>query len=301
MNTNFIHQYFYLWYAALAIPLWALIIYKKKKSRVEIIYMGILFGTAALALDRYCFFYDYWQPPTIFNGFNLESFLCGFFLGGISAKSYELFFNKEYHTQKSPDPLFVLALFLGGVFYYMVLLGLFHLNSVDILVCIGLTWVMLFLLIDPSLFKMCIWSGVIMVGLSICLYTIVLAIYPSAIQEIWLTNNLKGVFIFNVPIEEYYFFFSFGCVGSIMYKVATGAIKERSCFKLSKRINVWSPNSNRLNRKYIEQRSKPYKSKLLEWLRPFHIPLLLLLLVIGRMVIFGDDGIPVGQIFNLFR
>jgi hypothetical protein len=301
MKSNFIHQNYYLWSVALVIPLWAFIIYKKKKSRVEIIYMGILCGTCALALDRYCSFYDYWQPPTIFNNFNFESFLYGFFFGGISTKIYELFFSKEYYAQKGPNPLLIVIIVFGSVFSYVVLLGLFHLNSVDIYVFILLTWVILFLLIDSGLYRICIWSGVIMIGINICWYTVVLLIYPSAIREIWMTNNLKGLFILNIPVEEHYFIFSLGCIGSIMYKVVTGSIKKRPYLTLSKRFKVLSRKSDLLINNNDARQSKPSMYILLEWVKPFSLPFLLLLLVIGRMVIFGDDRVPASRIFNLFR
>ncbi len=38
---------------------------------------------------------------------------------------------------------------------------------------------------------------------------------------------------------------------------------------------------------------------ILEWLKPYRLPLVLLVLVIGRIVVFGDARIPVGRIFNL--
>ncbi len=226
MKTNLIHQYYYLWSVALIIPLWAFIIYKKKKSTVEIIYMGILCGTSALTLDKYCSFYDYWRPPTIFDSINFESFLYGFFLGGISTKIYELIFKKEYIAEKKPNSLFVLAIVFGSVFLYVVFLGLFRFKSVDIYVFILLICVILFLLISRSLYGICIWSGLIMTGLNICWYALMLAIYPAMIQEIWLTNNLGGLFIFSVPVEEHYYIFSIGCFGSIMYKVVTGTVTK---------------------------------------------------------------------------
>ena len=37
---------------------------------------------------------------------------------------------------------------------------------------------------------------------------------------------------------------------------------------------------------------------LFELFKPYRVPLVLLLLVLGRMVIFGDAVIPVGEIFN---
>lgn len=224
MVTKFIHQYYYLWSVALIIPLWVFIVYKKKKSRVEIIYMGILCGTSALTLDKYCSFNDYWRPPTIFDTINFESFLYGFFLGGISTKIYELLFNKEYIAQKSPNSLFVLTIMFGSVFLYVIFLGLFSLNSVLIYIGILLIWIILFLLINRRLYRLCICSGIIMIGLNMCWYAVMLAIYPSAIQDIWLTDNLSGLLIFNVPIEEHYYIFSFGCVISIMYKILTKTV-----------------------------------------------------------------------------
>ncbi len=182
-------------------------------------------------------------------------------------KSMNYFSTKNIIPKKARTPSLSWLLFLAVSCLYVALLGLFQLNSVDIYVYILLMWVILFLLIDASLFRMCIWSGVIMIGLNICWYTVVLTIYPSAIQKIWLTNNLKGLSLFNVPIEEHYYIFSLGCVGSIMYKVATGTIKKRPYLKLSKRFNVWSPKSDRLNSNNDAQRSKPYMPNLLEWLK----------------------------------
>ncbi len=222
MKADYIHQFYYLWSVALIIPLWAFIIYKKKKSRNEIIYMGILFGTGAMGLDKYCSFYDYWRPPTIFHSINFESFLYGFFLGGISTKIYELLFKKEYNSQKNPNSLFVMAIVISSVFLYMALLGLFRLNSVDIYVAIMVMWVMVFLLIKRGLFRVAILSGFFMALLNFCWYAIILTIYPDAIQKIWLNNYLSGLSIINVPIEEHYYVFSLGCFGSIMYKVVAG-------------------------------------------------------------------------------
>lgn len=37
-----------------------------------------------------------------------------------------------------------------------------------------------------------------------------------------------------------------------------------------------------------------------EFPRPYRLPLFFFLLVVGRMVIFGDDQIPVGRIFQTY-
>jgi hypothetical protein len=293
MKTDFIHQFYYLWSVALLIPFWAFIIYKKKKSRIEMIYMGIIFGTGALGLDKYCSFYDYWRPPTIFDSFNFESFLYGFILGGISTKIYELVFKKDCDPQRNANSLFVLVVVLISVLLHMTLLGLFRLNSVDIYVVIMVIWVMVFSLIKRRLFIVSIMSGLLMTVLNFCWYAVIVAIYPDAIQNIWLTQHLSGLSIFNVPIEEHYYIFALGCFGSILFKVAAGSdirVRESSHTRSNEpkqpdgKIKVWESRLNILN--------------VLKSFKPYRLPLIFLLLVIGRMVIFGDARIPVGRIFN---
>lgn len=293
MRADFIHQFYYLWSVALLIPLWAFIIYKKKKSRIEMIYMGIIFGTGALGLDKYCSFYDYWRPPTILSSFNFESFLYGFILGGISTKIFELVFKKDYDPQRNANSFFVLAIVLISVLLHMTLLGLFRLNSVDIYVVIMVIWVMVFSLIKRRLFIVSIMSGLLMTVLNFCWYAVIVAIYPDAIQNIWLTQHLSGLSIFNVPIEEHYYIFALGCFGSILFKVAAGSdirVRESSHTRSNEpkqpdgKIKVWESRLNILN--------------VLKSLKPYRLPLIFLLLVIGRMVIFGDARIPVGRIFN---
>jgi hypothetical protein len=293
MRADFIHQFYYLWSVALLIPLWAFIIYKKKKSRIEMIYMGIIFGTGALGLDKYCSFYDYWRPPTILSSFNFESFLYGFILGGISTKIFELVFKKDYDPQRNANSFFVLAIVLISVLLHMTLLGLFRLNSVDIYVVIMVIWVMVFSLIKRRLFIVSIMSGLLMTVLNFCWYAVIVAIYPDAIQNIWLTQHLSGLSIFNVPIEEHYYIFALGCFGSILFKVAAGSdirVRESSYTRSNEpkqpdgKIKVWESRLNILN--------------VLKSLKPYRLPIIFLLLVIGRMVIFGDARIPVGRIFN---
>lgn len=277
MNSSPVHQYFYLWIVALIVPLWALIFYRKKASRIEIIYMGLLMGTCAMGLDRYCSFHDYWRPPTVFQIFNFESFLYGFFWGGISAKIFELLFRKEYRATREPNPVFVLLFVFGSFLLYMVLLGLFNANSVDIYSILLLLCVIVLVFFKKEWFIVSAMSGVCMVLVNMCWYAIILAIYPDAINKIWRIENLSGLSFFSVPVEEHVYIFLMGCFGSILYKAAAGpndatAPKSNDC-----------PAGGR---------------RLLRLMKPYRVPLFFLLLVIGRMVLFGDRLIPVSKIFK---
>jgi hypothetical protein len=275
----FLHQYFYLWIVALVVPLWALIFFQKKESRVEIIYMGILVGTIAMGLDRYCSFYDYWKPPTLFKTLNFESFLYGFFWGGISTKIFEWIFKKEYPASKEPNVGFILIFILSSFFLYMGLLGLFNFNSVHIYILLLVLSAIILIIMKRTLFIVSVISGLLLVVVNMCWYALILSIYPDAIDTIWLTKNLCGLSIFNVPIEEHVYIFAVGCVGSIMYKVATGMDKPTD--------KTTEYNSGKI--RYLLRRIKPYR-----------VPLFFLLIVIGRMVILGEARIPVRTIIQKY-
>jgi len=287
LKTNLLYQYYYLWSVFLLIPLWVVIFLKKKKSRTEMIYMGLFCGTCALVFDKYCSFFDYWRPPTISNIYTFESFLCGFFVMGLTAKIYEFVTNKEYVTATYPNPFFFLAVVLGNCILYIALLLLYHLNSVVIYVCMLLSSSVIFLLIKPGLYKMCLLSGVINVGLTMCWYVVILTIYPDAIKTIWLSNHLSGIFIFSVPIEEHCFSFAAGCSGSLLYKVASEIGKKRFVKGDPATLSDDSP------------KWRPTGEHLWKLLKPYCLPLTLLLLIIGRMVIFGNARISIWKIINV--
>jgi len=280
MNSNPVHQYFYLWIVAIIVPLWALIFYRKKASRIEIIYMGLLMGTCAMGLDRYCSFHDYWRPPTVFRIFNFESFLYGFFWGGISAKIFELLFGREYRATGEPNPVFVLIFVFASFLLYMVLLGLFNVNSVDNYIILMLLCVIVLLFLKKELFIVSVVSGVCMVVVNMCWYAVILAIYPEAVDNIWRIENISGLSVFGVPIEEHAYIFFMGCFGSILYKAAT------------------RPNGATVP----TMDDRPTKGQyFLQLMRPYRVPLFFLFLVVGRMVLFGEALIPIGKIFDELR
>lgn len=226
MGSNLIHQYYYLWSVALIFPLWSVMVYQKRASRVEIIYMGILFGACAMGLDRYCSFHDYWRPPTMFESVNVESFLYGFFWGGISTKMYEWICRNEYQPTKEPNSWLIFILVFGSFFLYMVALGLLRLNSVDIYVLLLVIWSVVLIVSNRTMLIVSLVSGIGMVMVNVVWYALVLFIYPDVFQRIWFLDHLSGWTLFHVPVEEHVYIFALGCFGSIMYKVATRARLE---------------------------------------------------------------------------
>ncbi len=289
MKSGFLYQYYYLWSGALIVPIWAFLFWKKNRSREEMIYVGLLCGVAGLCFDKYSSFLDYWHPPTVSSLINFESFLYSFFMGGITSKVYEFVFRKEYAAQAPPKSLFVVGVVFGNCVMYIVLGVLFRCNSAILYVYMLLITSAFLLLIKPSLYKTCLASGALMVGVTIGWYTAILLIYPSAIDDIWLKSALGGVYIFGIPIEEFWFAFAAGCLGSIMYKAAPG-------FWLEQFEEGEPPRS-------CNEPAKPSGSgtSMFKILKPYSVPLAMLIIVLGRMLIFGKAPIDLSKLFYMLQ
>ncbi|MBI9074097.1 MAG: hypothetical protein JEZ02_01715 [Desulfatibacillum sp.] len=285
MKSGFLYQYYYLWSVALLIPAWAVIFFKKRRTWEEMIYIGILCGAGAMFFDRYVSFRDYWRPPTISDIYNFESFLYGFFFGGISAKIYEFVSKTEYVPTSGPNPLFAMGMIILNSMVFVTMVLLFRLNSVENFVCMLLSTSVLFLMVRPALFKVCLGSGVIMVGLNMCWYGIILSIYPDVFKDIWLPSKQEGMTIFNVPVMEHWFIFAVGCSGSLFYKAVSKTKQERST------LSVHSNN----NAPVLTWKS------LSSGIKEAGVPLTILFIVIARMVLFGKAPINLGKILHLFH
>ena len=275
-NQPLMHQYYYLWSVALLIPLWGFFFVKLKRTRTEMIYMGLLLGTSALGLDRFCSFYDYWHPPTLLKQVNVESFFYGFFWGGISSKLYEVIRRKEFAVKREAGNSLVPIIVFSSLLLYMLLLGVLKMNSVLLYVSIMLLWTVLLLIKNRRLFLVALVSGIIVLPINAIWYAVILLLYPTAIQDIWLTGKLSGIYFLGLPIEEHLYIFSLGAFGSIMFKIAA---KPKIC-----------PNTDIGPNRFLK--------KTCRWIQPYWFPLLLLLIVLGRIAVFGDARIPVGKMFN---
>ena len=62
------------------------------------------------------------------------------------------------------------------------------------------------------------WSSITLTFIIIVLYSIWFWIYPDAYQKFWIVNNLSGLKIGRIPIEEVVWFFSAGLFIGILYE-----------------------------------------------------------------------------------
>src|SRR3989338_10389481 len=79
--------------------IWIVIFIFVKRSRKEMLWASIL--TAPFGLTEPLFVPEYWNPPSLFNlaaktGFDIESIIFCFSIGGIGVILYEFFFKVKH-------------------------------------------------------------------------------------------------------------------------------------------------------------------------------------------------------------
>lgn len=170
---------------------------------------------------------EYWNPPSLFElaqrtGFDIESFIFSFAIGGIAAVIYnvilrkrmEVLPNEERHHWRhrwhrwalaAPFALFPVLYFLPWNPIHAAIAAMV-LGAIAVIFC------------RPDL------TGNTLVGgiLFLALYTVFLLglkwSAPGYIEQVWNFSALTGVRVYGLPLEELLFGFSFGLMWTGIYE-----------------------------------------------------------------------------------
>ena len=191
----------WLAFSLILFGIWLVIFTLRKENRKEMLWVSIL--TAPFGLTEPLFVPEYWNPPSLFNlaaitGFDIESLIFSFAIGGIGAVLYEAIFRVrhlkmskyERHTKK--HRFHVLAL-LSPIIVFLLLQMLTNLNpiySASIAMFIG---ALSALYCRPDL-KKNIWiSGLIFLFLYFIFFLLFNLVYPGIVQEVWDLEAISGI------------------------------------------------------------------------------------------------------------
>jgi len=188
----------------------------------------ISWWTMLFGLTEPLFVPEYWTPPSLFNlanstGFDIESLLFSFAIGGIGVVLYRFFFpadlseldKQEIHHGRHrlhrailflPAVIFSgLAIFTSLNHIYCGVIALF-LGGVATLYC------------RPDL-KAKIWiGGLLFLGLYIIYFGSLLLVFPTFVDDYWNLSALTGIKVLGIPLEELMFAFTFGMYWSGLYE-----------------------------------------------------------------------------------
>ena len=215
----------WLTFSLILFGIWLIIFLFNKKARKEILWASLF--TMPFGLTEPFFVPEYWSPPSLFNlalktGFDIESFIFCFAIGGIGVSLYE--FKKIKHIKMSKVEInakrhrfhFLLLLLFPTVFLILYLFT--ALNPIYSSFIAMIVFAIGTLLCRPDLNKKILWSGFLFLVLYFLFFLFFNSVYPYAVEKFWNLNELSQILILKIPLEELIFGFLFGLSWGSIYE-----------------------------------------------------------------------------------
>ena len=218
------HYVWLIWSSAFLLP-WILLYSLFPRHRASMRWASMLM--APFGLTEPVFVPEYWNPPSLFElaqrtGFDIESIIFSFAIGGIAAVLYNVILRKqmevlsraERHHMRHRWHRWALAV----PFVAFPILYFLPWNPIYAGITAMALGAIAAVLCRPDLKAETLLGGV----LFLALYSIFLLglkwSAPGYIEQVWNLKALSGIVIYGLPIEELMFGFSFGLVWTGIYE-----------------------------------------------------------------------------------
>jgi len=221
-------QYAWLVWSLILLVIWAIIYLslRSKESKKEMFVVSL--WTSLLGLTEPFFVPEYWNPPSLFNlaqktGFDIESLLFAFGVGGLVVVIYERIFRVRHERMSTkekhhPRHKYHLAVLLSAPIIFVLLLIFTNLNPIysTFIALIGgglFTWYC-----RPDLKKKMFASAFIFTFLYFAYFLTLIIAHPGYVETVWNLEAISGILIAGIPLEELMFAFGFGFLWSSVYE-----------------------------------------------------------------------------------
>ena len=219
----------WLTWSLILLAVWGIVWYLLKSREIKRDMLAVSLCTSLLGFTEPLFVPAYWSPLSLFNlarntGFDIESFIFSFAIGGLGYALYMLVFPVGHEPAVPRDERvdarhkYHLPLLLTTPAIFVILLSATHLNPIYVSViamCMGglATWYC-----RPDLMKKMLVSAL----LFLCLYTLyfftLIALFPGYVPQVWNLRAISGILIAGIPVEELLFALAFGFYWSTVYE-----------------------------------------------------------------------------------
>ncbi|MBA2655313.1 MAG: hypothetical protein H0U71_09670 [Gammaproteobacteria bacterium] len=206
--------------------LWCILFVWRKEFRKEMLIVSLF--TLPLGLTEPLFVPSYWHPPSLFNlamrtGFDIESLIFSFAIGGIAAVIYQSIFKvqlqsvskKEMSRKRHRWHGFILMLPAIIFALLAVLTSWNNIYSASIALFVGSLAAGY---CRPDLKKKIWVGGLLFLFLYSIFFWVLIFIFPDFVKEAWNLSALSGILTLGIPIEELLFAFTFGMLWSSLYE-----------------------------------------------------------------------------------
>ncbi len=203
-----------------------IVVFVFSRSKKEMLIVSAL--TMPFGLTEPLFVPRYWSPPSLFNlaantGFDIESLIFSFAIGGIGSVIYEVIINSKHRKMSSKEmhhkkhKYHLLSLF-SPILVFMPLFLFTELNPIYSASLAMLSGGIAAMFCRPDLKKKIFYGGVLFLVLYFLFFIFFNNIYPYAIERFWNLPALSSISILKVPLEELIFAFTFGMMWSSIYE-----------------------------------------------------------------------------------
>ncbi|OGA25756.1 MAG: hypothetical protein A3I02_15890 [Betaproteobacteria bacterium RIFCSPLOWO2_02_FULL_67_26] len=182
---------------------------------------------APFGLTEPLFVPEYWNPPSLFDlaqrtGFDIESIIFSFAIGGIGAVLYNLVMRRKLaslppHERNEPRHRFH-KLAIALPFALFPILYFLPWNPIYAGIAAMVAGALANVLCRPDLKLNTLVGGLLFLGL----YTVLLLglewSAPGYIGQVWNLKALSGVLVYGLPLEELLFGFTFGLYWTGLYE-----------------------------------------------------------------------------------
>ncbi len=224
-------HYSWLLWSLLLVVIWIFfyVVLKTKEKRRQMLTVSL--WTTLLGLTEPLFVPTYWTPSSLFDlairtGFDIESLIFSFAIGGIVIVLYNVIFRKTsihmstkaQHSNRHKYHIFAL---LSAPIVFVVLFFTSSLNPIYSVILALIIGGLSTLYCRPDLKKKMFISGLLFLGLYFFYFLTLITVYPGYVEAVWNLKNISGIIIFGIPVEELLFAFSFGFFWSSIYEHIT--------------------------------------------------------------------------------
>lgn len=213
-----------LWSSAFLVPWFALYL-AARAFRSEMLWVSA--ATSLLGLTEPIFVPEYWNPPSLFDlaqrtGFDLESLIFCFAIGGIGAFGYNALARRELrpmmHGERHAARHRFHHLALSAPFVAFVPLYFLPWNPIYAGIVALAVGGVANVLCRPDLARNMLLGGALFAGLYAIFMILLIVSVPGYVEQVWNLPALSGIRLGAIPLEELVFGFAFGMYWAGIYE-----------------------------------------------------------------------------------
>jgi hypothetical protein len=206
---------------------WLVLFLLIKDTDVRKEVLGASIIASVFGLTEPIFVPRYWDPPSLFNlaqttGFDLESFIFAFSVGGIVVGLFERIFFVHHRALEPGETkyprntsLFAFTIFVSALFISLLLF--LSLNPIYSTIITLVTGGLLIVYLRPDLRLKMVSSAFLFAAFYLLYFLWFVLFAPGYVVQVWHMQALSGVLIAGIPLEEILFALGFGFFWSAIY------------------------------------------------------------------------------------